>query len=160
MTGDISLDASKKWWWLAAVAVPIAVAVIAIVPDMFSSDTVGGGDTFRVTGTRFDDEVTFNAFNVVVDQAGQAGIELSDGELETLRQALNLAQAGQFEAAIPLLESLEEIASLPTVLNNLGAAHLAIGDGEAARRYLEATVARDPRERSAQMNLVERFNDW
>jgi tetratricopeptide (TPR) repeat protein len=88
-----------------------------------------------------------------VDQANQAGIELSKGELETLRQALNLAQARQFDAAIPLLESLEEVAPVPAVLNNLGAAYLATGDRLAARRYFQATVARNPNEQAAQINL-------
>ncbi len=147
------MDTPKKWWWLAAVAVPVVVAVIAIVPDMLTTGAGGGGDTFRVIGSQFNDEVTFNAFNVVVDQADQAGIELSDGELETLRQAINLAQARQFDAAIPLLKSLEEIAPVPAVLNNLGAAHLATGDREAARRYFQAAVARDPQEQAAQINL-------
>ncbi len=153
MVGDDSIATPKKWWWLVAVAVPIAVAVIAIVPNMLGTGAGGGGDTFRVIGTQFNDEVTFNAFNVIVDQANQAGIELSDGELETLRQALNLAQARQFDAAIPLLESLEELAPVPAILSNLGAAYLATGDREAARSYLQATVARDPKERAAQINL-------
>ncbi len=153
MAGDDSIATPKKWWWLVAVAVPIAVAVIAIVPNMLGTGAGGGGDTFRVIGTQFTDEVTFNAFNVIVDQANQAGIELSDGELETLRQALNLAQARQFDAAIPLLESLEELAPVPAILSNLGAAYLATGDREAARSYLQATVARDPKERAAQINL-------
>ena len=153
MAGDSSMDTQKKWWWLVAVAVPIGVAVIAIVPDMLSTGAGGGGDTFRVIGTQFNDEVTFNAFNVVVDQVDQAGIELSDGELETLRQALNLAQARQFDAAIPLLESLEKAAPVPAMLSNLGAAYLATGDREAARSYLQATVARDPIEQAAQLNL-------
>ncbi len=153
MAVDKSIDPAKKWWWLVAVAVPIVVGVIAIVPDMLSTGTDGGGDTFRVIGTQFKHEVTFNAFHVVVDQANQAGIELSDGELETLRQALNLAQSRQFDAAIPLLESLEEVAPVPAVLNNLGAAYLATGEREAARRYFQATVARDPKEQAAQINL-------
>ena len=153
MVGDSPMDTPKKWWWLVAVAVPIAVAIIAIVPDMFRTGVGGGGDTFRVVGTQFNDEVTFNAFNVVVDQADQAGIELSNGELETLRQALNLAQARQFDAAIPLLKSLEESAPVPAILSNLGAAYLATGDRETARSYLQATVARDPKEQAAQINL-------
>ncbi len=153
MAEDSSMDTPKKWWWLVAVAVPIAVAVIAIVPDMLSTGAGGGGDTFRVIGTQFNDEVTFNAFNVVVDQVDQAGIELSDGELETLRQALKLAQSRQFDVAIPLLESLKEVAPVPAILNNLGAAYLANGDREAARRYFQATVARDPKEQAAQINL-------
>ena len=42
---------------------------------------------------------------------------------------------------------------MPAVLNNLGAAHLAIGDREAARRYFQATVAQNPNEQAAQINL-------
>ncbi len=81
MVGDSCLDTPKKWWWLVVVAVLIAVAVIAIVSDMLSTGSGRGGDTFRVIGTQFNDEITFNAFHVVVDQADQAGIELSDGSV-------------------------------------------------------------------------------
>ena len=153
MAGDSPTDTPKKWWWLVAVAVPVAVAVIAIVPDMLPSGVGGGGDTFRVIGSQFNDEVTFNTFSVVVDQADQAGIKLSDGELETLRQALSLAQSRQFDAAIPLLESLEDVAAVPAVLNNLGAAYRATGDHEAARRYFQKALARDPTAQAAQINL-------
>ncbi len=153
MAVDKSIDPAKKWWWLVAVAVPIVVGVIAIVPDMLSTGTDGAGGTFRVIGTQFNDEVTFNTFSVVVDQADQAGIKLSDGELETLRQALSLAQSRQFDAAIPLLESLEDVAAVPAILNNLGAAYRAMGDHEAARRYFQKALARDPTAQAAQINL-------
>lgn len=144
----------KQVWWIAAVAVPIVVAIIAIVPDVIPGNGDGGGtETFIVAGSQFNDEVTFNDFSVVVNQAQEAGLELSEADLANLQQALNLARSRQFAAAIPLLESLEDVAPVPAILNNLGAAHLATGNREAALGYFRATVARIPNERVAQRNL-------
>ena len=153
MAENSPTDISKKWWWLAAVVVPIAVAVINNVSDILHTEGGGGGDTTYVFGPQFNDAVTFNTFNIVVDQANKAGIELSESELETLRQALNLVQARHFDAAIPLLQSLEEVAPVPAVLNSLGNAHLATGDCEVARRYFQAMIDRNPNAQAAQNNL-------
>ena len=67
----------KKWWWLVGVAVPITVAVIAIVPDLIRPG--GGGETFSVIGTQFNDEVYFNTVSVILEQAEEAGQTLSPG---------------------------------------------------------------------------------
>ena len=149
------MAASKKWWWLAGVAVPIAVAVVAIVPDLLQERAGGEADTFRVIGTQFNDEVTFNSVTIVVEQARRAGRELPDSVVETLREALNLAQAGQFDAAIPLLESVADAAPVPALLNNLGAAYLATGDRERAEEYFDQALARSPEEPSADISLSE-----
>jgi tetratricopeptide (TPR) repeat protein len=155
MADDSPTDASKKWWWLAAVAVPVAVAIIAILPDMIPPDNESGGDTFRVIGSQFNDEVTFNTFNVVMDQAGQAGIELSERELTTLRQAFDLLQDRRFDAAIPLLESLEQAVPVPAVLNNLGAAYLATGSTNQAKGAFERALSEAPDQESARSNLTK-----
>ena len=149
------MAASKKWWWLVGVAVPIAVAVIAIVPDLLQKRASGEADTFRVIGTQFNGEVTFNSVSIVLEQARRAGQELPDSVVETLRQAVHLAQARQFDAAIPLLESVADAAPVPALLNNVGAAYLATGDRERAEEYFEQALARSPEERSAQFNLSQ-----
>ena len=155
MADDSPTDTAKKWWWLVAVAVPVAVAIIAILPDMIRSSNGGGGDTFRVIGSQFNDEVTFNTFNVVMDQAGQAGIELSEPELTTLRQALDLLQERRFDAAIPLLESLEQAVPVPAVLNNLGAAYLATGSTNQAKSAFDRALSEAPDQESARANLTK-----
>ena len=155
MAGDSPTDMSKKWWWLAAVAVPVVVALIAILPDMIRSGDGGGGDTFRVIGSQFNDEVTFNTFNVVVDQAAQAGIELSEVELAALREALALVQDRQFDAAIPLLESLGGVAPVPAVLNNLGAAYLATGNSSQAKGAFDKALSQAPDQESVRSNLTK-----
>lgn len=149
------MAASKKWWWLVGVAVPIAVAVIAIVPDLLQKRASGEADTFRVIGTQFNDEVTFNSVSIVLEQARRAGQELPDSVVETLRQAVHLAQARQFDAAIPLLKSVADAAPVPALLNNVGAAYLATGDRERAEEYFEQALARSPEERSAHINLSQ-----
>jgi tetratricopeptide (TPR) repeat protein len=155
MAGDSPTDMPKKWWWLVAVAVPVVLAIIAIVPDLIRSGDGGGGDTFRVIGSQFNDEVTFNTFIVVVDQADQAGIELSKRELETLRQALDLVQDGRFDAAIPLLESLGEEVPVAAVLNNLGAAYLATGNRDQAKGAFNKALSQAPDQESARVNLTK-----
>ncbi len=149
------MAASKKWWWLAGVAVPIAVAVIAIVPDLLRQGDSGEVDTFRVIGTQFNDEVTFNSVSIVVEQARRAGQELPDSVVETLRQALSLARARQFDAAIPLLESVAEAAPVPALLNNVGAAYLATGNRERAEEYFEQALAGSPEEPAADISLSQ-----
>lgn len=157
MAEKIPTKNPKKWWWLAAVAVPIAVAVINNVSDIFRPGSGGGGNTTNIYGSQFNAAVTFNTINVV-DQADKAGIEFSESDLETLQQAISLFQARQFNAAIPLLQSLEEVAPVPAVLNSLGEAHLATGDCKAAKRYYQAMIDRDPNSLAAQNNTGPSFD--
>ncbi len=129
--------------------------MIAIVPDLLQKRASGEADTFRVIGTQFNGEVTFNGVSIVLEQARRAGQELPDSVVETLRQAVHLAQARQFDAAIPLLESVADAAPVPALLNNVGAAYLATGDRERAEEYFEQALARSPEERSAHINLSQ-----
>ena len=139
----------KKWWWVVAVVVPIVVAVIG------SPIWSPGSDTFTVMGAGFNEEVTFNTVNIVLDQARRAGAELSESEVEILRNALNLAQATRFESAIPLLESVADAAPVPALLNNVAAAYLATGDRESAGEYFDQALALSPREPSVHINLSQ-----
>ena len=124
------MDAPKKWWWVIGVAVPVAVAAIAIVPHLLPKGAGGGGDTFYVAGTQFNGNVAFHNVTLVAEQARQmTGKELPDSVVESLRQAMSLVHARKFDQAIPLLESAAKAAPVPAVFNNLGAAYLATGNG-------------------------------
>ncbi len=149
------MNVPKKWWWLVGVAVPIVAAAIAIVPDLIRNGDTGGGDTFTVIGTQSNTKVTFNNVSVIVEQANQTGEELSQSVVETLRQALKLAQSRKFDQAIPLLESVEDSALVPALLNNLGAVYLATGNQEKAKQYFEQALAYNPEEETPLINLKQ-----
>lgn len=139
----------KKWWWVVAVVVPLAVAIIGIVGNPWKD---GGRDVFYVAGTQFAGDVAFNNVSVVVEQAQQeSGEELPESVLKTLRQAADLIKSRKFERAIPLLKSAEEVAPVPALRGNLGAAYLAIGDTETANRYFQQA----PNEEAARFNLTQ-----
>ena len=150
------MDAPKKWWWVIGVAVPVAVAAIAIVPHLLSKGAGGGGDTFYVAGTQFNGNVAFHNVTLVADQARQmTGKELPDSIVESLRQAMSLAQAKKFDQTIPLLESAAKAAPVPALFNNLGAAYLATGNVEKARGFFEQALAGSPNEKTAHFNLSQ-----
>ncbi len=149
------MNVPKKWWWLVGVAVPIVAAAIAIVPDLIRNGDTGGGDTFTVIGTQSNTKVTFNNVSVIVEQAKQTGEELPQSVVETLRQALKLAQSRKFDQAIPLLESVEDEALVPALLNNLGAVYLATGNQEKAKQYFEQALAYNPEEETPLINLKQ-----
>ena len=139
----------KKWWWVVAVVVPLAAASIKIIPLIW--DRAHGGDTIYVdvVGNQFNGQVAFNSVTVVAEQAQQkSGEELPESVLELLRQATDFIQSREFERAIPLLQSAEEAAPVPAVYNNLGAAYLASGYRETARRYFEKALTGSPEEKT------------
>ena len=144
----------KKWWWVVAIAVPLLVAIIAIVPHLLPQDR-GGGDTFFVAGTQFNGDVAFNSVTVVTGQLREmSGEELPDTVLETLRKALKFVKSREFDKAIPLLESVADAAPVPALFNNLGAAYLATGSREKARSYFEkALTDSSGKETTARSNL-------
>ena len=140
----------KKYWWVIGIAVPIIVAVIGIMPQLIPKD--GGGGTFyvEVVGTQFNGKVAFNNVTIVAEQTrGQLGTELPKEVVETLRKALELAQAKNFNEAIPAFESVAKVAPVPAVFNNLGAAYLATGNKEKAIAAFENA----PDQETARFNL-------
>ena len=148
------MSVPKKWWWVGAIAVPLLVAIIAIVPHLLRQDK-GGADTFFVAGTQFNGQVAFNSVTVVTGQVRQmSGEEMPDTMLEALRKALKFIESSEFEEAIPLLESVADAAPVPALFNNLGAAYLATGRREKARSYFEKALTGSPgKETTARFNL-------
>ncbi len=128
---ELKSDVSKKRWWVAVVVVPIVIAVIGIVPSLIKKSD----GTISVPGNQFNDEVYFNTVSVVLEQAKEAGQALSPEVVADLERAMAHVRAREFERAIPLLEAVSKEAALPAVINNLGAAHLALNQQSQAVRY-------------------------
>lgn len=160
------MDAPKKWWWVARVAVPIIVALIAAGALFLSSGggevestVINLGDTTINQGdfTFNQGDVTFNTVNYIVQQIEQtSGQDLAEDVLAMLRDAMTAVQDEDFGKAIPLLETLAETTSAPTILNNLGAAYYTIGDHELAQVTLE--TAQDSQRNTPEQSASIRHN--
>ena len=139
------MDVPKKWWWVVGIAVPIIVAVIAILPRFFSTPIEANKDRIYVNlvGTHFNGNVAFNDVSVIAEQVRQTlGKELPENVVLTLEQAIKFVQSKKFDEAIPLLQSAAKAAPVPALFNNLEAAYLATTDSKRAERYFsEADVA-------------------
>lgn len=148
------MDVPKKYWWIAAIVVPIVAAIITITPYFLKEK----GITY-VAGSQFTGNVAFNNITIVAEQARQMlGKELPDNVLETLREAFNFVQSRQFDKAIPLFQSAATIAPVSAVYNNLGAALLATGNQEKAKEYLEKARDIMPDEKTVSYNLNQIAN--
>jgi hypothetical protein len=133
------VDMAKKYWWVAAIAVPIAVAVIGVLPDL-----VGGssGDTSISIGRIGNDlHITTN-------------IELTDpAQRAQFEQAIAFAREGQYAQSRALFEQLAATTKSAGVLNNLGVVNAALGDDAAAQARLSEALQIDPANESAKANL-------
>jgi hypothetical protein len=110
------VDYSKKYWWLAAVAVPIIVAIIGKYP--FKSDT-------PVAGT-----IYIGSMTVIEHQYQQyVGQPLTDPDLKSkIEQANELGAKSNFPGAAALVQEVAQKVPVPAVLNNLGVLYQGAGD--------------------------------
>ncbi len=145
--GTEPMDYPKKWWWLVLIVVPIVAALIGLLKNGSA-----GGNVY-VAGPQFTGPIAFNDVTVIVEQARRIhGKELATEVVEKLQKVSDSVETGNFREAISLLESVATSAPVPALFNNLGAAHLATGDFDKAKSYLEKATAAGPDEKS-QFNL-------
>lgn len=133
----------QRWWWIAAIAVPIVVAVIGIGPDLLGLGSDEPNLVYnRVEGSQFQGDV----------EVREGGQPLADEVVALLEDAMQAVEDGAPDKAVPLFQAAAEVASTPAVLNNLGAAYLAAGEPEQAREVLlraRAAEVRRPGETAA-----------
>ncbi len=138
--GPTPVDYAKKYWWAGAIAVPIVVALIALIPSVMNQEASGatyiantqlGGDMYFVTN-----------------------VSLADPELEDqLEQAVRLVKQGDFAQSVPLFEELAGKTQSGALYNNLGVAQAAIGNLQAARQAYEKAMALNPNDAGVALNL-------
>jgi hypothetical protein len=136
----------RKYWWVVAVAVPVAVALIAIVPGLFKpSAGSGGGTNTAITGdnnTVSFDYSTHNTFvtnvNVIAREYElQTGRPLGDDLRRQIEAAVNAAKQSNHAESIRLLEQVAQAAPVPAIYNNLGVEYAKTQNVEASRRAFE-----------------------
>jgi hypothetical protein len=141
----------RKYWWVAAVAVPLAVALIAIVPGLFKGAAgSGAGTNTTITGdhnTVSFDYSTHNTFvtnvNVIAREYElQTGRALGDDLRRQIEAAVNAASQNNHAESIRLLEQVAQAAPVPAIYNNLGVEYAKTRNVEASRRAFELSKAK------------------
>ena len=168
------MTAPKKWWWVVDIAVPLALALIAIAPDLIdrvrskpdsvplssgvvvhggqiSGSEFVGGDKFE--GDRIHNQAAFTSWTLLV---GATASSLPEERRVLLRRAQDWIEAGDYDKAIPILEAVGETAPSAALLNNLAAAHLALGRTAAAEAALSEAEQAGPAD--AEVDVALRFN--
>jgi tetratricopeptide (TPR) repeat protein len=139
-SGTPPIDHAKKWWWLTALVLPIALAIFNKYP--FSNSPVHG--------------TTYIASMTVIGQQYQQqfnGQTLDPAVLEKLQQANALAKDSNFQAAAAVLQEVAQKAPVPAVLNNLGVVYQGAGDSQRAKEAYQQALQKDPAYEPAKANL-------
>ncbi len=138
----------QRWWWAVAIAVPLLSVAITASPKFIeifkgaptpissgvviessdiNADDIVGGDLHEGDSIRTEIALSFGAGSPDLSPEDQAILE---GAMERLR-------VGDYDGAIPILKAIAERAPTAPILNNLAAAHLAVGETVAAQGAIE-----------------------
>jgi tetratricopeptide (TPR) repeat protein len=141
IAGKRVVDYSKKYWWLAAIAVPLIVAVIGKYP--FKTDTPVPGTTY------------IGSMTVIERQYQQyVGQPLTDTNVKRkFQQANELVAMSNFQDAAALVQEIAEKVPVPAVLNNLGVLYQGAGDQQLAKKAYEQALQKDLNYGPAKANL-------
>jgi hypothetical protein len=135
----------RKYWWVVAVAVPVAVALISIIPSLFKPSGSGGGPSANITGNNNTvnfDYSTHNNFvtnvNVIAREYElQTGRPLSDDLKRQIESAVNAATQNNPAESIRLLEQVAQAAPVPAIYHNLGVEYAKTQNADASRQAFE-----------------------
>ncbi len=137
----------RKYWWVVAVAVPVAVALISIVPGLFKPSGSGGGTTITGDNNTVNfDYSTHNTFvtnvNVIAREYElQTGRPLSDDLRRQIESAVNAAMQNNHTESIRLLEQVVQAAPVPAIYHNLGVEYAKTQNVNASRQAFELSKA-------------------
>lgn len=140
----------RKYWWVVAVAVPVAIALISIVPGLFKPSGSGGGTSTTITGdnnTVNFDYSTHNTFvtnvNVIAREYElQTGRPLGDDLRRQIESAVNAAMQNNPTESIRLLEQVAQAAPVPAIYHNLGVEYAKTQNVSASRQAFELSKAK------------------
>ncbi len=144
--GNGPAEASKKYWWAAAIAVPVLVAAINIVPSLLKKES----PTANIDAHSDSHDLKFQQINIVEREYTQKTDQPLPVDLrQQIEQASQLIDQKQHDGGIPLLRMVAEKAPVPSALTNLGNALALTGKvAEAQARFTQATAA-DPSNQQA-----------
>jgi hypothetical protein len=132
-------NAAKKYWWAAAIAVPLLVAVISILPPLLKKDSQG------IQISQDSHDLNFQQINVVEREYLQkTGQPLPPDLRQQIEQALQFMKQERYADSIPLLRAAAEKAAVPSVLTDLAHALAITGKSNEAQALYDQTAAADP----------------
>jgi hypothetical protein len=141
----------RKYWWVVAVAVPVVLALIAIVPTLVKrSEVSSGGTSTTITGDNNAVNFDYSTHNTFVTNVNviareyelQIGRPLSDDLKRQIESAVDAALQGNHTESIRLLEQVAEAAPVPAIYNNLGVEYAKMQNVKASRQAFELSKAK------------------
>ena len=135
------IDAAKKYWWGPAIAVPVAVALIQVLPSVVGGKAPAG--TTIVTNSRIGSDLYFVTNVQIEDPAARAQFD----------QGRALAEAGQYAEAKAVLEKIPPAVKSAAVYNNLAVVNAALGDDATALTNVQQALQLEPTNEAVRQNL-------
>jgi len=141
----------RKYWWVAVVAVPVVLAIIAILPGVLkSSGGSSGGTNTTISGnnnTVSFDYSTHNTFVTNVNVIAReyellTGRPLSGDLRQQVEAAVAAAMQSNHAESVRLFEKVAEVVPVPAVYNNLGVEYAKTQNPDASRRAFELSKAK------------------
>jgi len=140
----------RKYWWVVAVAVPVAVALISVVPGLFKSSGSGGGTSTAITGDNNTVNFDYSTHNTFVTNVNiiareyelQTGQPLGDDVRRQIESAVNAAMQNNHTESIRLLEQVAQTAPVPAIYHNLGVEYAKTQNVNASREAFELSKAK------------------
>src|SRR5262249_46899724 len=157
----------QKYWWLILVLLPLALALIKIIPDLRSKKPAaptiqqGGTGNTQVTGNGniFNSDLSTKTYviNMPAIEKEYAAVKcepLVDGELKKqIEAAIALLNEGKAKESAAAFEKINQKVSLASLQTNLGVAYEKAGNTRAAEQTFSKVLAQDPGYSAAQQNL-------
>ena len=133
------VDPAKKYWWAAAVAVPVLVAIIATIPSLLKKESPS------VNISQDSHDLNFQPVTVIErEYQDKNGKALPPDVEQQIEQALQLLKQKRYEDGIPLLQAAAVKAPVPSVLTDLGHALATAGKSNAAQAAYTQAASLDP----------------
>jgi hypothetical protein len=161
MAGE-SKNFPKKYWWVVLVALPVVLALIAIVPQLMggSGETPAGDNAVSITGNNntvtIDNSTQMTVINniSVIAQEYQkyTGQALSD-ELKQLIERAVAAATKNDPSSVRLYEQVANQVPVPAIFNNLAVEYAKTKNVAASQQALAQAIEKDPTNAVARKNL-------
>jgi tetratricopeptide (TPR) repeat protein len=140
--GPEAVDSSKRYWWIAAIAMPLLLFALA---RLWPESKPPGPATNSIT----------NFVTVQNEILSFTGAPLTDPDLKTvIEQALARTANGDHRGSIPLYQAALKQAPVPALYNNLAVAYAKIDDTADAKTAFQSALAKDPKYEVAIKNLA------
>ncbi|HET9704748.1 MAG TPA: hypothetical protein VFP85_11980 [Vicinamibacterales bacterium] len=145
----------RKYWWVVAVAVPLAVALMGIVPSLLRQSggppaATGGPSIGTISGNNNTVTFDYSTHNTYVTNVNviareyelQTGRPLSDELRAQIEAAVNAAKASNHAESARIFEQVAEAVPVPAIYNNIGVAYTRTQNTAAAKRAFELSKAK------------------